>query len=201
MATVMPGKHYIPAALALALGVAEGAAVAGLDDEVRSAIASHPLGEALVAVSVRDAASGHELVSINAGRQMIPASNQKLFTTGAALHVLGADFEFGTTLLRDGDRLIVLGDGDPAFGDPELLEIMTLNDEPGVDVEQFLDLWVTAVSEAGMAEVREIVVDDRIFDRVLVHPTWPADQLNRPYCAELAGFNFHLNVLRFYPVP
>ena len=36
---------------------------------------------------------------------------------------------------------------------------------------------------------------------VSVLPDWPADQLNRSYCAEVAGLNFHANVLDFYPRP
>lgn len=46
-----------------------------------------------------------------------PASNLKLATTSAALDKLGADFKFRTVLyLHDGD-LVLVGDGDPSFGD------------------------------------------------------------------------------------
>jgi D-alanyl-D-alanine carboxypeptidase/D-alanyl-D-alanine-endopeptidase (penicillin-binding protein 4) len=106
-------------------------------------------------------------------------------------------------MLRDGDRLLVVGDGDPAFGDPELLKLMSLapGERGGSDVDAFLGLWVKPVIEAGVTAVSEIVVDDRIFDREFVHPTWPADQLNNWYCAQVAGFNFHVNVLQFFPRP
>ena len=177
------------------------AAVAGLRDEVDVAIKRAPLAGATVAVSIRDAETGAALVSFKADELLIPASNMKLLTTGAALHILGADFKFKTRLLRDGDRLIIVGDGDPGFGDPDLLKLMQLRGQQGIDIETFIDLWVQAVVESGMSDVSEVVVDDRIFDRQFVHPAWPIDQLNRRYCAEVSGFIFHLNVLHFYPSP
>ncbi len=185
----------------LGLLVFAGHAAGGLRDEVEIEVRRAELGAAAVAVSVRDADSGLELVAIDAEELMIPASNMKLLTTGAALHVLGPAFEFRTRLLRDGDRLTIVGDGDPGFGDPRLLELMSLGGQTGLDVEAFLDLWAAAIVNAGVRHVSEVVVDDRIFERRFIHPSWPADQLNRRYCAEVAGFNFHGNVLEFYPRP
>ena len=181
--------------------VATAVGHADLRDEVEIQIRGAGLASAMVAVSVRDAQTGTELVSVNAQRPMIPASNMKLLTSGAALHVLGPDFEFATRLLRDGDRLIVVGDGDPGFGDPALLDLMPAGDHIGIGVETFLDLWVQPVVDAGLTQCTEVVVDDRVFDRTFVHPTWPADQLNRRYCAEVSGLSFHGNVLNFFPRP
>jgi D-alanyl-D-alanine carboxypeptidase/D-alanyl-D-alanine-endopeptidase (penicillin-binding protein 4) len=132
---------------------------------------------------------------------MIPASNMKLLTTGAALHALGADFNFATRMLREDDRLIIVGDGDPAFGDPGLLPAMTVPGGGAMDTEAFLNLWTQPVVDAGMTTVSEVIVDDRVFDREFTHPTWPTDQLNQDYCAQVAGLNFHANVLHFFPKP
>src|SRR5262249_35295377 len=44
-------------------------------------------------------------------------------------------------------------------------------------------------------------VDDRVFAREFFHPAWPADQLNQRSFAEVAGLNFHANLLSFYPRP
>lgn len=196
-----PTFTYFAAALLAVLMAVTTAVHADLRIEVERALRTNTLGSATVGISIRDSDTNVELVGIAADRPMIPASNMKLLTTGVALHLLGEDFAFQTKLLRDDDRLIILGDGDPAFGDPDLLAIMQVGDTEGVDVETFLRLWTRAVKEAGVTSVREVIVDDRIFDREFVHPTWPVEQLNRRYCAEVAGFNFHLNTLHFFPKP
>ena len=116
-----------------------GTAVADLRDDVAILVEAAATPNATIAVSVRDAAGDGALVSINAEERMIPASNMKLLVTGAALHALGADFKFTTKLIRDGDRLVIVGDGDPAFGDPVLLEQIPL------DIEEFLTTWVDEV--------------------------------------------------------
>jgi D-alanyl-D-alanine carboxypeptidase/D-alanyl-D-alanine-endopeptidase (penicillin-binding protein 4) len=173
---------------------------AGLPGLIEAAVRTAGVEGATIAVSVRDA-GGLELASLDGDEAMIPASNMKLFTTGAALHVLGGDFDFVTRLSLHDDLLVVTGDGDPAFADPELLELMFLDGKTGIDVDQFIDIWVRSVVATAPERISEVIVDDRVFDRQLVHPTWPKDQLNRAYCAEVSGFNFHLNVIHFFPRP
>ncbi|MCH7799310.1 MAG: D-alanyl-D-alanine carboxypeptidase/D-alanyl-D-alanine-endopeptidase [Planctomycetes bacterium] len=196
-----PSKHrFLNALAATALVLlAVRTAPADLRDTIEIELEQAELSGATIAVSVRDAETGAVLISENADALMIPASNMKLLTTGAALAVLGPTFEFRTRLLLDGDRLVVVGDGDPGFGDPVLLELMQLHERTGLDVDEFLQLWVSAVQAAGVEHLSAVTVDDRIFDRNYVHPSWPVDQLNRRYCAEVSGFNFHGNVLHFYP--
>jgi len=171
--------------------------------EVRRLVEATGLKKAKIAVSIRDG-NGRVVVDLLGREPMLPASNMKLITTGVALKTLGADFSFRTRLLADGDRLIVVGDGDPAFGDPELLATLVSVDgegreQLGMTVESLLRRWTDAVVAAGMTQVSELVVDDRIFAREFVHPMWPKDQLNERYCAQVCGLNFHLNRLHLYP--
>ncbi len=167
------------------------------------------LGSAQVGVCVIDLQTGQTLVELLADTPLIPASNMKLVTTAAALHVLGPDFVFKTDLrFIDGDAaagldghqgadpvLLIVGDGDPAFGDPDLLA------QHGLSFDQLIDRWVDAVVEAGVARYETLLIDDRVFDRDFVHRSWPTDQLNRWYCAQVAGLNFHDNVLHVLPQP
>ena len=146
-------------------------------------------GTALIDTTYIDNATSALVADARGGTSMVPASNMKVLTTGAALHVLGADWSFRTRLLRDGDRLTVVGDGDPSLGDPALDGART--------TEQLMDGWVAAVRAAGVRRVRELVADDRILDREFTHPSWPADQLNASYCAQVAGLNIHENLLGF----
>lgn len=178
---------------------------AGLQEEVRRLIASTGPRRGVSSVSVRDP-DGHEVASVRGDEPLMPASNQKLLTTGAALRTLGPDFTFQTRLLRDGDRLVVVGDGDPAFGDPELLQHMTWTDpqgntRTGMTIDALIDLWADAARQAGLSRVRELVIDDRVFDRSTCHADWPVDQLHEDYCAEVSGLNFHLNCLSVWAAP
>jgi D-alanyl-D-alanine carboxypeptidase/D-alanyl-D-alanine-endopeptidase (penicillin-binding protein 4) len=178
----------------------------GLDTLVQDAIRKAKVGDTTVAISIRDANDMTELVEVRDSQAMIPASNMKLFTSGAALHVLGTDFSFRSSLFVDGEHLWFIGGGDPAFGDPKLLEETswvdadgTLHEDPEIDL--LLDQLVEAVVRADVVHLDELIIDDRIFDRNFVHPDWPKDQLDKHYCAEVAGVNFALNVLRIDAVP
>ena len=131
----------------------------------------------------------------------IPASNMKLLTTAAMLSERGNSHVFRTRLVLDGNRLIIVGDGDPALADPDLLRTMQDKDGDPLDVETLLDLWTSAIKNAGVEQIDELIVDDRIFDQKTMHPHWPDDQVERHYCAEVSGLNFHRNVLWLRPVP
>ncbi len=175
---------------------------AGLREDVDRLLRNASLKGATVAISIRDCSSGTALVSVNSDQPMTPASNMKLLTTGAALHALGADFEFRTRLVRYGDKLIVIADGDPAFGDPDLLKEMSLpgSTQRGVDIESLLNSWVKPIVDAGIKNVSEVIVDDRVFDRENSLVTWPGDEPNR-YCPQIAGLNFYSNIIEFFPKP
>ncbi len=91
--------------------------------------------------------------------------------------------------------LVVHGDGDPAFGDPVLLA------EHGFDADEVINRWVQAVDKTGIKQFDRLLVDDRVFDRQFVHPTWPKGQLIRDYCAEVSGLNFHRNCIDIRLIP
>ena len=163
--------------------------------KVRGAIISSRLSGATVACQITEVESGDTLASISPELALIPASNLKLLTSGAALLTLGRDFHFETRMIRSGDRLIIVGSGDPALADPELLTAMQMS------VEAFIDLWIDDIVAAGVKEFSELIVDDRIFDREFVHPTWEAGDLLYPYGAQVSGFNYFGNCLWFYAWP
>ena len=192
-------------ALLSSLVLSASACAGSLQEEVRGLVGSMGPRKGMVAISVRDS-EGREVVNIRGDEPVRPASNQKLLTTGTALRLLGPDFAFQTRLVRSGDRLVVIGDGDPAFGDPELLKDMTYTTadgavHQGMSVELLLQLWTDAAKAQGLQAVRELVVDDRVFDRGTCHADWPVDQLHESYCAEVAGVNFHVNRLDFWGAP
>ena len=190
------------AGFAAGVWLAAASALAGpLDGRIASLVGRTDLGNASVAVHAIDLETGEEVAAYNADLGSIPASNMKLLTVGAALAVLGTDFAFRTEILLDRavdpPRLIVVGSGDPALGDPVLLE----REEVGLSIDRLFDQIAGALKAQGVDRVSEVIIDDRVFDREYVHPTWPTDQLNRWYCAELGGLNFHRNVVTVYTEP
>ncbi|MCA9292822.1 MAG: D-alanyl-D-alanine carboxypeptidase/D-alanyl-D-alanine-endopeptidase [Phycisphaerales bacterium] len=197
-------RCLLPALLAC---IATANALAGtLDDQLEKIIQRSRLQLCNLGVVVMDASTGQVLASNDPDDSFIPASNMKLFTSGAALASLGPDFAFETLLeLHEpehddqgnitGTRLVVRGSGDPAFADPELLEMMNLG------IEDLVTTWVNAAKDAGVTSIDELIVDARIFDDELVHPTWPVEQLNKWYCAEVSGLNVYTNVIRLFTSP
>ena len=190
---------FLRLAVCLLLACAE-LALGDLQSDVQKIISRSQLHGGTAGVCIVDPGSGEVLVNINANKSMIPASNQKLLTTGAALHVLGPSFAFKTKLIRHEDTLIIVGDGDPTIGDRELHEKATWSLE-NAELDAELMTWVNAVKQSGMTKITSLLIDDRIFDTNFVHPSWPADQINNWYCAQIAGINYQLNEIHFYPSP
>lgn len=186
------------------------AATADVQSDVQSALRSAKLGNTEMSLIAIDLTDQKVLLNVNADVPLIPASNMKLLTAAAALDVLGPDYTFKTKLELipaepakvPGETddvslpsLLVVGDGDPAFGDPGLLSEHNLN------VEQIIEQWVAVIVKTGANHFETLYIDDRVFDQDFVHDTWPKDQLNRWYCAEVAGINFHTNCLDLLPSP
>jgi len=168
-----------------------------LSRRVDRVVEAADIGGSRLGVYVREVGVSAPLVAIDADGGYIPASNMKLLTTGAALSVLGPDFVFRTEIYLDGTRVIVRGSGDPALADPEVLR----NTEPQMTAEDFLNTLVGAVAENAPGGCSEIVLDDRVFDRQFVHPSWDINDLNKWYAPEVAGINFHGNLLAVFASP
>lgn len=172
------------AACALAGGAAPKAAPSPTLDKkqltalMQQELAGKGLRGADVGVALFDLVSREMVFAHNADRLLAVASNNKLVTTAAALELLGADFQFRTSVAAVGKMqgdgtlkgdLLVIGRGDPnisgRFHDGKTTAV--------------LEGWAKAVAAAGIKTVRgDIVADDSYFDRQYTHPDWP-----EPYTA------------------
>jgi len=188
------------AALLVAACLTTVAPAAGLSETIDALAARSSLKAGTWGVAVVDC-DGTLLAGIDSRTPRIPASNMKLLSSGTAIATLGPRHMFRTRLLRVGDDIVLVGDGDPALADPDLLADMTDTFGRALTADGVLDIWADAVEQTGITSVDRLVIDDRIFDRQFTHPSWPTDQLNRYYCAGSAGLNFHRNVLHLRPGP
>ncbi|HWB52624.1 MAG TPA: D-alanyl-D-alanine carboxypeptidase/D-alanyl-D-alanine-endopeptidase [Tepidisphaeraceae bacterium] len=142
-----------------------------------------------VAIARLDTGRGRVVYSSNADVPHTPASNLKIITTSAALNRLGADFKFRTRLIQSGNDLVIVGDGDPTLGDPDL------SSGGHASPTAVLQKWVQVLKQRGISSVNNVLVDDAVFDDVFYNPYWPANQYPRVYAAEVAGLSLNANCI------
>jgi D-alanyl-D-alanine carboxypeptidase/D-alanyl-D-alanine-endopeptidase (penicillin-binding protein 4) len=135
------------------------------------AILSDPrLSGAQANVVVRSATDGSVLYARNADSRLIPASNDKAYSSAAALEVLGSDYRFATTVASDGVQLDSILRGNlylKGTGDPTV---------QAADYDQL----AATVAAAGIKKVTgKLVADDTFFDHRQLGNNWAWD--NNPF--------------------
>ena len=141
---------------------------------------------------------GGQLYNLNGAKQFIPASNLKIYTSAAALNVLGPDFRFQTRLhalgklgadgLLHGD-LVLVGSGDPSLG--------AWHPAGNPDSRQLLPTWVTKIKAAGIREIQgRVIGDGRVFSAETYSPHWTYGDLPYWYAAGPSGLAMEENCFR-----
>lgn len=157
---------------------APATAVDGLTATIDGILADHRLDGALAAVAVRSAATGATLYAHNPDMRLLPASNTKLFTSTAALDLLGLDHRFTTSVLTTGKRHGPVLEGDlylRGTGDPTLL----YGD---------YDELAAQVAAAGLRTVHgRLIADDTWFDSVRYGTSWAWDDEDQYYDAGISA--------------
>jgi D-alanyl-D-alanine carboxypeptidase/D-alanyl-D-alanine-endopeptidase (penicillin-binding protein 4) len=141
-------------------------------------------------IHIIEADSGKTVYDHDARELMIPASNMKIITGAAALNYLGPDYVYKTKVGLSGNALVIIGSGDPLLGDEKT--DTKYGREPGWI---FKDI-ANALKSKGIGTIEGIIVDSSVFDNEPVHPSWPAEDLNRWYACEVSGLNFNDNCIR-----
>ena len=145
--------------------------------------------------------SGKEIASVNADKMLIPASNMKLITTGAAMHSLGRDFFFKTAIGYDGyieegvlhGNLYIIGGADPTLAS---------RDSIATPIESIFRQWEKMVRDAGIKTIEgSIIGDGRIFEGPMEEPTWLWEDIGTYYGAGTSGLTFYENMISFSAAP
>ena len=150
-----------------------------------------------------DKTAGKSLYSQNADKLFTPASNTKLFTTAAALALIGPDYKFRTTVETTGtlDRygrlngdLVLVGHGDPNLSGRELpYDLRTQrNDDP----IQALEALADALVQKGVKFIDgDIVADDSYFAFERYGEGWSQDDLVWADGAPVSALTINDNVV------
>ena len=167
-----------------------------LQQRIDQAVKSEPLKGAVVGVMVQDAA-GHVVASREPGRRMVPASNLKLVTTGAALHALGPDFRFTTGIgytgtVEDGTLhgdVYIIGGGDPTIG---------VVDTVAVKPDALFWRWKSMLKDAGISRIDgRIIGDGRAYEGHLENTTWGYDDTGTYYGAGCNALSYYENAIDY----
>lgn len=153
-------------------------AVDNLAGTIDTILADPRLDGAQAAVLVRNAQTGAVLYAHNPDERLMPASNTKLFTSVAALDLLGPDHRFTTSVLATGAQhgsvllgnLYLRGTGDPTLLYPDYDEL------------------AAKVAASGVRTVLgELVADDTWFDDVRYGTSWAWDDEDQYYDAGISA--------------
>lgn len=187
--------RFLSAALAVPLA---GALVAGVATALTSSAVADPAGrEALVAdldriladarlagahagVVVRDAETGDPLYSRGGPSKLLPASNNKLFTSAAAISALGPDYRFTTSARATAQLRGSVLHGDlylHGTGDPTML---------AADYDRL----AAEVAATGVRVVTgKLLADDSWFDPVRLGVSWAWDDEPFYYSAQISALS------------
>jgi D-alanyl-D-alanine carboxypeptidase/D-alanyl-D-alanine-endopeptidase (penicillin-binding protein 4) len=131
-----------------------------------------------VSVHVRDLRSQHVLFDYYGDTPLIPASNQKLVTSAAALDLLGSDYVFRTRIGVVDRDLYLRGEGDPTL-----------------QLEDLAQMAETVVRDIDLAAIDKLVVDDGAFSARRFGPGYDEAGPGYAYEAPSGALSCNFNTL------
>jgi len=177
---------------------------AALAEDLDSALAKADLGKTVTAVCVLDLgepgrpARPRTVYSRLPDRPLIPASNMKLMVTAACFDRLGPDWRIRTHVGRVRSPrgkgrwdLAVIGGGDPNISGRFW----------GGDTLGAFRRWAEVLKKRGVTALERVVLDDTLFDEVLVHPNWPSRQRHKWYEAPVGALPINDNCVNIHVAP
>lgn len=169
--------------------VTSGQAIASAIEEV---IAGSALATARLGIEVISLDTGEVVYARNADDPLNPASNVKLFTSAAALSLLGPGFQFDTEFFVEGKapqapvggHLYVRGGGDPTLTSEALWRIAC-------------DLY-----NRGLRKVTgDIVLDESFFDGERIGAGYDQETTDRAYMAPPGALSLNWNSIGVHVMP
>jgi len=180
-------------ALLLFLAV-PGVAAAGIKDRIGATLARYGMGGSGTSVAVYDLTAKRAVYQLRPDALRLPASNEKLVTSSAALAAWTASFRFSTQLFIDapGPDADGVVDGDVylrGFGDPTLSTASFQERRYGMETGDIHD-FVSRLQTLGVTRITgRVVADDGYFDAARSVSTWRPSMT--AYCGPLSALTLN----------
>lgn len=153
-------------------------------------------------IVVQSLKNGETLVSVNPKKNLIPASNRKIFSSIFALDQLGADFTYVTQVFAKGvldsdsvftGDIIIRGAGDPTISG-RFYENKTT---------KILEDWADSVQRKGIKSIRGRIIgdDNGLMGDDVLGDYWESTEESYWYSAQISGLNFNDNCVDWYVKP
>ncbi|HEV7552258.1 MAG TPA: D-alanyl-D-alanine carboxypeptidase/D-alanyl-D-alanine-endopeptidase [Candidatus Angelobacter sp.] len=171
--------------------------------EISAILAQPPLDRAHWGIDAVDLDTGKALYSQNREQLFLPASNDKLFTTAAALSIAGPDYRFHTTVEAEGNiddqgrllgNLVIVGRGDPNISGRILPYALKTQRTP--PHTQILEEMADQVAKSGLKIVDgDLIGDDTYYAFERYAEGWALDDLQWSDGAPVSALSFNDNVV------
>ena len=152
--------------------------------KILSFISKNASSRGKIGIMVRSADTGKTVFRYNSKKEFIPASNNKILSSVAALSLLGKDFQFKTEFYLGGGIHSGVGHGGlyvKGFGDPSI-DIKKIREIAG----QIKALGITGI-EGG------IHLDGSYFDDIHYGEGWDPDWFGKGFCPPVTAISFNYN--------
>jgi D-alanyl-D-alanine carboxypeptidase/D-alanyl-D-alanine-endopeptidase (penicillin-binding protein 4) len=169
-----------------------------LNNEIEKLKIDKILIHASWSVCVMSVKTGEIISEYKSEQSLIPASTMKIVTTGAALSILGKDYQFKTTLEYDGyidskgilhGNIYIKGGGDPSFGSVRFDSI--------TKIKNIYNKWIQAIKKKGISKIEgSVVADAEIFDWNLIPLTWIWKDIGNYYGTGTCGLSVNENLYK-----
>lgn len=147
-------------------------------------------------VKMQYANSGEVIYERNPAKMFMPASNMKMYTTAAALCLLGPQYRYETDFVTNGaltdgvleGDLIIKGSGDPSWS-------WRFYDN---NYDSVMVRFVDSLRSQGITEIKgDIIGDDNVFDDQDLGYGWSWDDEPYYYAAQLSGLSYNENYIDY----
>ncbi len=151
-------------------------------------------------VKIQYANTGEVIYERNSDRMFTPASNMKMYTTAAALCLLGPQYRYETDFVTNGTidngvlngDLIIKGSGDPTWS-------RRFYDE---NYDSVMVRFVDSLKAKGITKINgNIIGDDNVFDDVPLGDGWASGYEHHWYAAQISGLSYSENIIDFTLTP